>query len=101
MHSQLEDVTITDTQASRIEEWLAANKTVPGWLDSYELGRTYIDTRANGGKGITARRRYVQLDHAVAKEVPELAGRKPGEIREFMADRAAKADQEISTGPRM
>lgn len=92
MRTELENVTIDDTQAARLEEWVAANKVVPGWLDGYPLGQSYIDTRANGGKGIAARRRYVSLDHAVAKEVPALAGFDVDSIKEFLAIRTQKLE---------
>ncbi|TLX16288.1 hypothetical protein [Rhizobium sp. MHM7A] len=103
MRPELENVTIEDHQAARLEEWVEANKTARGWLDSYALGKTYIDSRANGGKGITARRRYVSLDHAVAKEVPELAGYHAEDIKAFLAARTLKAEltEEEPTGLRM
>ena len=94
---------IDDTQAARLQEWSDANKAVRGWLDSYALGKSYIDLRANGGKGIVARRRYVSLDHAVAKEVPELAGYHAADIREFLTARALKIElaEEEPAGLRM
>jgi hypothetical protein len=87
MNQDLHDVTITDEQALLVNQWLDANSKVRGWLDSYALGQSYIDTRANGGKGITARRRYVALDHQVAAAVPELGGYHASDIRLFMAVR--------------
>jgi hypothetical protein len=103
MRSDLEDVIVDDKQAARLEEWAAANKTVSGWLDSYALGESYIDTRANGGKGITARRRYVALDHAVAREVPALVGVHAADIKEFLVSRTRKMEmpEEEPTGFRM
>ena len=103
MLPELENVVIDDAQANRIQEWLDENKAVRGWLDGYALGKSYIDTRTNGGKGIVARRRYVSLDHAVAKEVPQLAGYHAGDIREFLASRKLKVElaDEEPTGFRM
>ncbi len=103
MLSELENVDINDNQAARLQEWADANKSVRGWLDSYALGKSYIDLRANGGKGIVARRRYVALDHAVAKEVPELAGYHAADIREFLAARTMKIElaEEEPAGLRM
>lgn len=92
MRAELETTTINDKQAHAVEAWLEANSKVPGWLDGYALGQSYIDTRANGGKGITQRRRYVQLDHQVAREVPELAGFSAQAIREFMGARVPDAE---------
>jgi hypothetical protein len=92
MRPELENIVIEDHQAARLQEWVDANKTVPGWLDGYALGKSYIDTRAAGGKGITARRRYVSLDHAVAKEVPQLAGFHADQVKAFLDARALKVE---------
>lgn len=100
MHPDLHDVTITDEQATLVDEWLDANSKVRGWLDSYALGQFHIDTRANGGKGITARRRYVQLEHQVADAVPELGGYTAPEIRLFMEVRALERKPGTPSLPR-
>lgn len=103
MRPELENVIIDEHQATRLEEWVEANKMAPGWLDGYALGKTYIDSRVNGGKGITARRRYVSLDHAVAQEVPQLAGFHADDVRSFLAVRASKVapTEEETAAPRM
>ena len=87
MREELEEVVITDEQAALVTEWLEANYKVPGWLDGHALGQSYIDSRVNGGRGITARRRYVSLDHRVASAVPELRGFRASDIREFVDER--------------
>jgi hypothetical protein len=84
MLKKLEDVNITDDQAEIIQEWIDANKKVPGGIGDYPLGHSYIDSRANGGRGITERRSYVKLDHEVAMKVPELRNCHVNDIREFM-----------------
>jgi hypothetical protein len=83
----IEGVEITDGQAEKVEAWLEANAKVPGWLDSFPMGSSYIDTRAAGGGGIGRRRAYVRLDHATAEAVPELRGRQASEVRGFMEAR--------------
>lgn len=98
MRKELENVTITNEQAELVERWLEANSKVPGWLDGYPLGGSYIDTRANGGRGISERRRYVKLDHQVAKEVPELRGFNADNIREFISERTPEINEEESIG---
>lgn len=54
--------------------WIEASCHALGWLDGYGLGRSYIDSRARGGKTYAARRRYVELDHKTAGLVPALQG---------------------------
>lgn len=98
MNKELENVTITDEQAELVKRWVEANANVPGWLDGYALGQSYIDTRANGGRGIGKRREYVRLDHEVAKKVPELRGFWVKDIKEFMEARDLKAEQAV--GPK-
>ncbi len=95
----LENTEITDEQANLVREWIEANAKVPGWLDGYALGQSYIDSRANGGKGIVARRRYVQLDHRVAKAVPELRGQSAHTVKEFMAARDVAIA--VGNGPKL
>lgn len=99
MRVNLENVEITDEQAILVKKWIEANKSVPGWLDSYALGDSYIDTRANGGRGIGKRREYVKLDHEVAKRVPQLRGVSPHDIKEFMRERDLKIEE--VNAPRM
>lgn len=81
--------TLTDDQVSALTEWTEAARTVPGWLDGYGLGQSYIDSRAKGGKGYAERQRYVTLDHATAKAVPELQGAAWGEVADAIVQRPA------------
>lgn len=98
MRKELENVIITDKQAELIKDWIEANSKVPGWLDGYPLGQSYIDTRANGGRGIAERRRYVKLDHSVANSVPELRGYSVHDIKEYIAGRTPEVTEEETTG---
>lgn len=73
-------------QRNLLLTWLAARENMlsESWIAGAPLGRSYIDTRANGGKGITKRRAYVRLDHATAKAVPQCAGMSAARIIELL-----------------
>jgi hypothetical protein len=77
---------LTDHQISLLKSWLSANKTVPGWLDGYPLGTSYIDTRAAKGSKRDGRAAYVKLDHQVAREVPQFRGMLADEIESILSN---------------
>lgn len=83
--------TLNDEQIAALSEWTDASKSVPGWIDGYGLGGSYIDSRAKGGKGYAERRGYVALDHATAEAVPDLRGARWQEVAEAIAQRPVPA----------
>ncbi len=97
MHPKLENVTITDEQAELIKTWFEANSSVSGRINGYALGTSYIDTRANSGRGISERRRYVKIDHETAEKVPQLRGFYKEQIVQFMNQRANISEETSET----
>lgn len=72
-------------QANYLANWLEANASVPGWLDSYPLGQSYIDLRARKNAKRDGRQAYVNLDHETARFVPQCRGKRAAEIRDILS----------------
>lgn len=74
-------IALREDQVEALKRWLEARQAgVPGWEECPALGRSYVARRRRGGSAYHACRAYVQLDHATARLVPELAGRSGAEI---------------------
>ena len=77
---------MTQEQVAQLRAWLLANSEVSevSQIGGYSLGSAYIDDRANGGKHIGARRKYVAIDKATARAVPEARGLSVSQVLDLL-----------------
>jgi hypothetical protein len=78
---------MTREQISQLRVWVAEKEAMlaaGSWIAGASLGGAYIDTRYNGGRGISKRRAYVRLDHKTAEMVPECVGMNSDEVKALL-----------------
>lgn len=78
-------------QQVQLRAWLDLNTAAAEHtrITGYSLGNSYIDARANGGKGIALRRKYVKMDKQTAKLVPAVKGFTVDQVRALLGDSIA------------